>query len=179
VYSLARGSWRELDCTGKVLAEGTYWRFPPVQQSACERSLPDIVEEGRALLGQSVRRHLLSDVRLGIFLSSGLDSTAILGLSYDQNRIEPVDAFTVTFPDQHQYNERAEARAAAARFGARFHECPVSDGTALSWVDGALRLTLWPGPCTNRESLWLCLAWVETRFWAAMTSSAVCLGHIT
>ena len=139
VYSLARGSWRELDCTGKVLAEGTYWRFPPVQQSACERSLPDIVEEGRALLGQSVRRHLLSDVRLGIFLSSGLDSTAILGLSYDQNRIAPVDAFTVTFPDQPQYNEREEARDAAARFGARFHECPVSDGTALSWVDSALR----------------------------------------
>jgi asparagine synthase (glutamine-hydrolysing) len=139
VYSLARGSWREMDCTGKTVGEGTYWRFPPVQQSARERSLPDIVEEGRALLQQSVRRHLLSDVRLGIFLSSGLDSTAVLGLSRDQNRIEPVDAFTVTFPDQPRYNERDLARAAAARFSARFHECPVSDSTALSWIGSALR----------------------------------------
>ena len=138
VFSLPRGSWKELDSSGKVLAESRYWRFPPVQQSIHERSLPALVEEGRALLQQSVRRHLLSDVRLGIFLSSGLDSTAILGLSGDQNRLQPLDAFTVSFPDQPQRDERVLAGAAAARFGASFHECPVSDSTTLSWIRDAL-----------------------------------------
>ena len=118
--------------------EGTYWRFPPVQQSIRERSLPGLMEEGRALLQQSVCRHLLSDVRLGIFLSSGLDSTAILGLSCDQNRLQPLDAFTVSFPDRPQADERALARATAARFGACFHECPVSDSTTLNWISDAL-----------------------------------------
>jgi asparagine synthase (glutamine-hydrolysing) len=138
VLSLPRGSWKELDSSGKVLAEGTYWQFPPVQQSIRERSLPDLIEEGRALLQQSVGRHLLSDVPLGIFLSSGLDSTAVLGLSEDQNRLQPLDAFTVSFPDRPQDDERALACATAARFGACFHECPVSDSTTLGWIGDAL-----------------------------------------
>ncbi len=138
VFSLPRGSWKELDSSGKVLAEGRYWQFPNVQQSIRERSLPDLVEEGRALLQQSVCRHLLSDVRLGIFLSSGLDSTAILGLTEDQNRPQPLDAFTISFPDRPQADEQASARAAAARFGACFHECPVSDSTTLNWIGDAL-----------------------------------------
>jgi asparagine synthase (glutamine-hydrolysing) len=138
VFSLPRGSWKELDPSGKVMAEGKYWQFPPVQQSIRERSLPDLVEEGRALLQQSLCRHLLSDVRLGIFLSSGLDSTAILALSEDQNRLQPLDAFTVSFPDRPQYDERALARATAARFSACFHDCPVSDSTALRWIGDAL-----------------------------------------
>jgi asparagine synthase (glutamine-hydrolysing) len=138
VFSLPRGSWKELDSSGKVLAEGRYWQFPPVEASIRERSLPDLVEEGRALLQQSVCRHLLSDVRLGIFLSSGLDSTAILGLSADQNRLEPLDAFTISFPDRPQADEQALARATATRFGACFNECPVSDSTTLGWIGDAL-----------------------------------------
>ena len=138
VFSLPRGSWKELDSSGRVLAEGTYWRFPRVLQSVRQRSLPELMEEGRALLQQSVRRHLLSDVRLGILLSSGLDSTAILGLSQEQNRLQPVDAFTISFPDRPQYDEQALARATAARFSACYHECPVSDSTALGWIGDAL-----------------------------------------
>ena len=138
VFLLSRGSWLEVDHSGKVVADGAYWRFPPVQHSAQKPSLAAIVEEGRALLQQSVHRHLLSDVPLGVFLSSGLDSTAILGLSRDHNRAEPLDAFTVTFPDRPRYDEQEVARATAARFGARFHECPISDSLALGWIGDAL-----------------------------------------
>ena len=138
VFSLPRGSWKELDSSGKVLAEGTYWQFPPVQQAIHGRSLPDLIAEGRALLQQSVRRHLLSDVPLGVFLSSGLDSTAILGLSEDQNRLQPLDAFTVSFPDRPQDDERELACATAARFGAFFQECPVTESTTLGWIGDAL-----------------------------------------
>jgi len=138
VFSLPRGSWKELDSSGKVLGEGRYWQFPRVEPSIRERSLPDLVEEGRALLQQSVSRHLLSDVRLGIFLSSGLDSTAILGLSADQNRPQPLDTFTISFPDRPRSDEQALARATAARFGACFNECPVSDSTTLGWIGDAL-----------------------------------------
>ena len=63
IFSLAPGSWRELDSSGKVLAEETYWRFPAPNQPIRERPPQELIEEGRALLGQSVRRHLLSDAR--------------------------------------------------------------------------------------------------------------------
>lgn len=138
VQSLPRGSWREIDFNGKVVAEDRYWRFPPVQLSISGHSISSLVEEGRALLQESVRRHLLSDVRLGVFLSSGLDSTAILGLSQDESRLEPVDAFTITFPDRPQYDESEGARATALRFKARYHECPITDPVAQNWIRDAL-----------------------------------------
>jgi len=72
VFALPRGSWKELDSCGNALAQGRYWHFPLIQ-SSIQESLPEIIEEGHALLQQSVNRHLLSDVRLGVFLSGGLD----------------------------------------------------------------------------------------------------------
>jgi asparagine synthase (glutamine-hydrolysing) len=138
IFSLPRGSWRELDSSGKVLAEGTYWRFPAIEESARERPLQELIEEGRAILAQSVRRHLLSDVRVGVFLSSGLDSTAVLGLSRGQQGAQQLDAFTVSFPDRPDYDEAATARATASRFGIRYHEYPVTDITAQQWICDAL-----------------------------------------
>lgn len=138
VFALPRGSWKEFDSCGQPLAEGKYWRFPALQHSGQEQSLPNIIEEGRALLRQSVNRHLLSDVRLGVFLSGGLDSTAILGLTRDSDRVNSLDAFTVSFPDRPTQDECRVACATASRFGARFNECQVSDSTALEWIGDAL-----------------------------------------
>lgn len=138
VFSLPRGSWRELDSSGKVLAEGTYWRFPAIEESARERPHQELIEEGRAILAQSVRRHLLSDVRVGVFLSSGLDSTAVLGLSRGQQGAQQLDAVTVSFPDRPDFDEAATARATASRFGIRYHEYPVTDITARRWTCDAL-----------------------------------------
>jgi asparagine synthase (glutamine-hydrolysing) len=138
VSVLPRGSWKELDSCGKVVAEGTYWRFPPIQPPIPETSLLNVMEEGRALLRQSVSRHLLSDVRLGVFLSSGLDSTAILGLTRDSDRVQHIDAFTVSFPDRPQDDEVSVARATADRFRTTFNQCRVSDSTAVRWIGDAL-----------------------------------------
>jgi asparagine synthase (glutamine-hydrolysing) len=138
VFALPPGSWQEFDSSGCSVRSGRYWCFPKSRHSAREQSLPDIVEEGRALLQSAVERHLLSDVRVGVFLSGGLDSTAILGLAQDGARGSLFEAFTVSFPDQAGDDEYGVARATAARFGARFNECQVSDSTALAWIADAL-----------------------------------------
>ena len=135
VYSLPRGCWQELDDHGNLVAEGRYWQFSPPEQSQRRRRLADIVGEGKGILRQSVRRHLLSDVRVGLFLSSGLDSSALLGLTPEKGNI---DAFTVSFPDHPEYNETLAASVAAKHFGVRHHECSVSDSTALHWIQRAL-----------------------------------------
>ena len=135
IFSLPRGCWQELDDHGNLVAEGRYWQFPPPEQSQRRRRLADIVDEGHGILQESVRRHLLSDVRVGLFLSSGLDSIALLGLTPEKHNI---DAFTVSFPDHPEYNEALAANVAAERFGVRYHECPVSDSTALHWIHKAL-----------------------------------------
>jgi asparagine synthase (glutamine-hydrolysing) len=135
IFSLPRGCWQERDDRGSVVAEGRYWQFPLPEKSQRERRLTDLVEEGRGILQESVRRHLLSDVQVGLFLSSGLDSTALLGLTPERHNL---DAFTVSFPDHPEYNEILAAKVAAERFGVRHHDCPVSDRTALNWIHKAL-----------------------------------------
>lgn len=138
VYSLPRGCWREIDFSGQVVAKGSYWNFPAIDSSYRDRQEQDLVEEGRTILKTAVHRHLLSDVPVGVFLSAGLDSTAILGLSSQQSR-SPVHAFTVTFPDHPASSEGRLAALSAARLGAQFHDCPISDSTALRWTEQALQ----------------------------------------
>jgi asparagine synthase (glutamine-hydrolysing) len=75
-------------------------------------------------------------VQVGLFLSSGLDSTALLGLTPEKHNL---DAFTVSFPDHPEYNEVLAAKVAAERCGVRHHECPVSDSVALNWIHKALQ----------------------------------------
>ena len=135
IFSLPRGCWQERDDLGNVVAGGRYWQFPLPEESQRGRPLADLVEEGRGILQESVRRHLLSDVQVGLFLSSGLDSTALLGLTPEKHNL---DAFTVSFPDHPEYNEVLAAKVAAERFGVRHHECPISDNTALNWIHKAL-----------------------------------------
>jgi len=138
VFTLARGSWKEFDNLGRMTDQGTYWRFPQPDGERA-RSVEQVAEEGRALFEQSVRRHLLSDVRVGIFLSSGLDSTAILGIARQlQSAHEHLHAFTVSFSDDPVYDEAATARVTAARFGVQYHEYPVEESTALAWMRDAL-----------------------------------------
>jgi asparagine synthase (glutamine-hydrolysing) len=138
VFTLPRGSWKEFDALGRMTAQGTYWQFPR-PEGARKRAPQEVVEEGRALLQQSVRRHLLSDVRVGIFLSSGLDSTAVLGSAKQfQGATEHLHAFTVSFSDDPVYDEAAIARVTAARFGVQYHEYPVEESTALQWVRDGL-----------------------------------------
>ncbi|MCU1300670.1 MAG: Asparagine synthase (Glutamine-hydrolyzing) [Candidatus Sulfotelmatobacter sp.] len=135
IFSLPRGSWQERDVNGNVVAGGTYWQFPLPEQSQRNRPLRDVVDEGRGVLLESVRRHLLSDVRVGLFLSSGLDSIALLGLTPKKSNLE---AFTVSFPDHPEYNETLAASVAATHFEVPYHDCPVSDSTALDWIGNAL-----------------------------------------
>ena len=138
VFTLPRGAWKEFDSLGRATAQGTYWQFPRPDGER-QRSLEEAAEEGRALFEQSVRRHLLSDVRVGIFLSSGLDSTAVLGIARRfQNATDHLNAFTVSFSDDPVYDEAAIARITAARFGVQYHEYPVEESTALAWMRDAL-----------------------------------------
>jgi asparagine synthase (glutamine-hydrolysing) len=82
-------------------------------------------EELRHLLDQAVGRRLMSDVPLGVFLSGGIDSSAIL--AYASARLPPgeVNTFSIGFREP-SFDESAHARSVAAHFGARHHEQTLS-----------------------------------------------------
>ncbi len=74
----------------------------------------------RALLTDSVRLRLRSDVRVGSCLSGGIDSSSVVALG---TRLlgAPMDAYSVAYDEGEAYDERRHMQAAVAATGARHH----------------------------------------------------------
>ncbi|MDP6787759.1 MAG: asparagine synthase (glutamine-hydrolyzing) [Rhodospirillales bacterium] len=86
----------------------------------------DALERLEAALVDSVSVHQRSDVPYGMFLSGGVDSSAVLALMRDLND-QPVQAFTVGFAGTGVHDERHHAEAVARVAGARFQAVEFSD----------------------------------------------------
>jgi asparagine synthase (glutamine-hydrolysing) len=100
-----------------------YWRLP-VETDGAPGSPDEAAREVRARLEVAVRSHLMSDVPLGLFLSGGLDSSALAGLMASMVD-EPIRTFAVGFSDP-EANELAYARLAARAVKAEHREVVVS-----------------------------------------------------
>jgi asparagine synthase (glutamine-hydrolysing) len=114
--------------------------WDPMQSPAARdtRKPADVASAARSLrplLEDAVRAHLIADVPVGLFLSSGLDSGAIAALA---GRVQPgIRSFTLTFPGT-PYDEAILAREVARRCGTQHSSVPL-DGTAVvSRLDEAL-----------------------------------------
>jgi len=94
------------------------------------------VDEVRHALADSVAVHLAGDVPVGLFLSGGLDSTAILSLAHQADRA--LDTFSMTFPSLPD-DEGPAARRSAEHFGARHFDQPMDAAAARRAVAGFLR----------------------------------------
>lgn len=102
-----------------------FWNTKPVLRKRIdERAL---IEEYQALTEDAVRIQMRSDVPVGLFLSSGMDSSTILALM-TRHSSQPVQTFTIGFEDNHGNDEAADARQIAHRFGADHTEMIVSAG---------------------------------------------------
>lgn len=100
------------------------------------RSRADAVAQLRSELEESVRLHLVSDVPLGVFLSGGVDSSAIVALT---SRItgQPPRTFSVVF-DEHAYSEAPHARTIAAKFRSDHSETRLNEDQLLDTLPQAL-----------------------------------------
>lgn len=89
----------------------------------------------RNALRDSVRHHLLSDVPVAMFLSGGLDSSALVGVASEVSD-KPLETFTVTFSEA-EYSEGELGRKVAERFGTKHHEVHLSGRDLLEALPSA------------------------------------------
>ena len=105
-----------------------YWdlRFDNDPPPRSETSWRDELD---ALMNDSVRIRLRSDVPFGVFLSGGVDSSGVA--SWMSRHLDsPVQAFTASFRED-SYNELRYARMAAAATGAELHEHVIDADAAM------------------------------------------------
>ena len=121
ILKLQPGHWLTADENG--VRTGMYWDL----NYGSHREID--LEEFQHLLEEAVRLRLISEVPLGVFLSGGLDSTAMLAMMTKINQGERVKTFSVGYEtgdnldaEIEEANEFTFAREAAAHFGAEHHE---------------------------------------------------------
>jgi asparagine synthase (glutamine-hydrolysing) len=122
IRKLMPGHWMEIDPSGQVRIE-RYWELPVTQQ---DHSRPEsyYIQTYREMLEQAVSSHLMSDVPLGVFLSGGVDSSAVAALMTKIRRT-PVETFSVGYTED-AYSELPYARVVAKHLNSLHHEVLVS-----------------------------------------------------
>jgi asparagine synthase (glutamine-hydrolysing) len=120
IHKLPPGHWMVADASGLQISR--YWRWRPGDFSAAPEG--ELIERYQSLVEDAVRLQMRSDVPVGLFLSSGVDSAALLALMSRQAET-PVRTFTIGFEDGERSNETDDARALARLFGAEHEEMIV------------------------------------------------------
>jgi asparagine synthase (glutamine-hydrolysing) len=109
-----------------------FWNWVPRLRE--EHNEGALIEEYQSLLEGAVRLQLRSDVPLGLFLSSGIDSGVLLAIM-SRHSSGPVRAFTIGFEGGEKTNEVDDARALAERFGARHDFMMVAPDDYLKYYE--------------------------------------------
>jgi asparagine synthase (glutamine-hydrolysing) len=99
------------------------------------RDLSVAAKKLRPLLEDAVRAHLIADVPVGLFLSSGLDSGAIAAMAAQAQA--GIQSFTLTFPGT-AFDEAELARVVAKRCGTKHQEVPLSGDAVLARLNEAV-----------------------------------------
>src|SRR5712664_1373398 len=110
-----------------------YWTPTLGEEGADSRRprLEERCEELRAVLRESVRKELISDVPLGVFLSGGIDSSAVTAMMTQLGG--DVKSFSVGFAER-SFDEAPYAREVAMHLGTDHHELTLEPAMLLGLI---------------------------------------------
>ncbi|MGY3451448.1 asparagine synthase (glutamine-hydrolyzing) [Bradyrhizobium sp. USDA 4353] len=131
VALLSPGRLTAFDGAGNVLRDEDYW--------AIRGHAPDQVmeeDELAAVLEETLRLHLASDVPLAVFMSGGIDSSVMANLA-QRAATQPIHTFTLAFEEQ-ELNEGPIARRIADAVGTAHHEVVLTEQHFVDNLEAAL-----------------------------------------
>jgi len=114
-----------LTYSGGVVTTSRYWRLNFEESDHPGRPVGQVVEELDALLTDSVRCRLMSEVPLGVFLSGGLDSSTVVAYAHKAG-LRPLKTFTIGF-DRPEWDESLDAQVVANHFQTEHHVLHLSE----------------------------------------------------
>lgn len=133
VESMLPGEMLVLGRDGQQLAREAYWRMPAPTAEGSENTTEDQVQSS---LDECIRLHLASDAPLGVFLSGGIDSSAIANLA-SRISASPLHTFTLTF-EEAEHDEGQYSRGIAQAIGSHHQELLLTEERFIAGLDSAL-----------------------------------------
>ncbi len=123
-----------------TLHQSPYWDLVdganPGGASSSAGNREQAAEQLRPLLEEAVRMQLVSDVPVGVFLSGGIDSSALVSI-LSRGGVTP-STFSIIFREA-EFSEAQHSRAVATKFRTDHHEITVSQSDVLAAIPDALR----------------------------------------
>ncbi len=110
IHCLAAGHW--LRWQSGNITQSQYWQINFTPEAI---ALPEAVQKVRYALIDSIKHHFVSDVPVGIFLSGGIDSTAVVALA-SQTQTNQLRTYSIAFEEQ-DWNEGKISSKVAHQFG--------------------------------------------------------------
>lgn len=114
----------------------TFWSLGDAFAQRALATRPDIVRELRQRLENAVGSQLVSDAPLGVFLSGGIDSSALVGLAATAG--SPPQTVSVVFGER-EYTEAPYIDAVRRRWSTNHHEVELTAGDFLARLPAALQ----------------------------------------
>jgi asparagine synthase (glutamine-hydrolysing) len=135
VHTLPPGSWMRVGSNGHVTT-GVYWDLLG-SASYAPHTQSEVTSRRRVgeLLRESVALHLVSDVPVGVFLSGGIDSSAIVALVSEAGGSS--QTFSLGFAER-SFDETHHARRVASRFHSEHTEILLKQEDILQQLPEAL-----------------------------------------
>lgn len=108
VQQLMPGHYAKVSANGMEMTK--YWEIP-YNDRQMNKSFDELLDEYNSIFNRVVKRQLISDVPVGVFVSGGLDSSAIVSSINQMNRRD-VTGFSIGFTES-SFNELPFARQIA------------------------------------------------------------------
>jgi len=110
-----------------------YWDPSDIKIDTSLKDDEEIIGKFDSLLHDVIKRHLISDVPLGAFLSGGTDSSLVAAIMSRYTKTPP-ETFTIGFKEK-RYNESAYAKNIAEYLGTKHNERIMQSNDLLSLLD--------------------------------------------
>lgn len=122
IQKVQSGNFLEIDINKKKIIEKEYWALPKIE-AIKNFSEKYYLEKLECLLTDSVKKHLISDVPVGVLLSGGLDSSIISSIT-SNFASGHLKTFSVGFKEK-KYDEGSKAKLIAKYIGSDHTEVIV------------------------------------------------------
>ncbi len=136
IHKLEPGACLTFDSAG--LRKQLYWDIPLEDNPLSERTADEWAVDLLEVLRDAVVKRLRSDVPVGVFLSGGVDSSAVTALAAQASATK-LHTFSIGF-DEASYDESPYARRVAQQYGTEHHHEVLSSARAVKLLPEVLKI---------------------------------------